>query len=375
MPFATPHSTLLDEMARRRAEYEALGERMAAASQQGVGALQGMQAEQQAAAALADKREAAAADLALRQKAEARMGQESALRQRAQAVEQAQAQAREAREAQGSALQRKIDEQAAADAQSRAAREAVAAQRKEGRGMALDVARGVGGADFSGAEDFDQMIAKAAEQSGLSPEEVRGMVEADMARQREANRKEAAAARAVTTARGGGSRQRAPKAVGGGGAPQGKDPEIGIVTRVADYDAQIDALAEIAKTKGKVNTGFFATPAQSALERFGLASEEFTQVKADTANVINNIISQLSGANVPESEMARLLNGLPDPGDDDNVFTTKLNAKLRQLQDARKYLVGAAGAAGRDVSGFGSAAPSPAAAAAFAATVPDDDRW
>ena len=161
MPFADPRSTLLDEMARRRAEAETLRAQMQQASAQGVGALQDFGAGQERAA-------------------------ESALKQKQQAVENERATAAAAATAlqQKAAQQQATAELALRQKQAGTAEEATRAQtalrQTEGAREAQSFARAqhaqkVAGALARGIDVADIVETYVTEDFG--PDEVAGMVE------------------------------------------------------------------------------------------------------------------------------------------------------------------------------------------------------
>lgn len=145
------------------------------------------------------------------------------------------------------------------------------------------------------------------------------------------NETDAAIEREKLAAKGkGGSKAAAPKPP--------KPPPASVNNKLADFDTQISMLEGLAKRKDSVNLGPVDSRINGIAQVVGLDDENTTKFKADTANAINEVISALSGANVPEGEFARLREGLPQANDQDSAFMTKLTSKIEQLRAARRFL-------------------------------------
>jgi len=110
--------------------------------------------------------------------------------------------------------------------------------------------------------------------------------------------------------------------------------------KAAGYDASLAGLRALRdrKKQGGVNIGPVDSRVNSIAQAFSLDDSEVTRFKADIANEINTMIAELSGANVPEGEMARLRAGLPSPNDQDGAFMQKLDSTIAHLERARSYL-------------------------------------
>lgn len=138
-----------------------------------------------------------------------------------------------------------------------------------------------------------------------------------------------------------------------------RPPTDSTVNTLSNYDAALETFKGLRAQKGRIDTGPIASPQNTIAQVMGIDDAEVTKFKADTANSVNDMISALSGANVPKPEMDRLNQGLPRPEDNDTAFLQKLNSKIEQLERARRYLVGNSEAAGRNMSGFGGAPVDP----------------
>lgn len=345
MPLSDPYSSYLDRLARQRAEDELMRSRLGEASKQlqgGLGQWNEALRVQKADTRQTEQDTAAAAERS-----------EGLRLRKAQDAREAERAKREADEAARIAAQRPIEEARATEDRAFTLRQRETSTADAARKAAIEKIKALPPETMMGeGVDVRGFIVQTGAAGGLTPDEALGLY-----RDAQTARANAEDATALDVRMKEAQIKKAGRAGTGGGASAGRDggvkPDISIVNKVADYDAQLSMLEGIAEKKKSVNTGILATPMQSLAEKFGMAPQEFTTLKADTANVINSIIAALSGANVPPAEMARLLNGLPDPSDDDNVFMTKLESKIRELRTAKRYLIGAAGAAGRNVSGMG----------------------
>ena len=136
-----------------------------------------------------------------------------------------------------------------------------------------------------------------------------------------------------------------------GGGPKDK-VEAGTIKEVGELDAATRGIQDLERRNPGVGTGFFRAVQNSIAQTFGIDDPKATKYRADIANLSNEIISRLSGANVPPAEMERIAQGLPAFSDDDAAFTEKLRATKERVDRARKGLVGAAKAANRDTTGL-----------------------
>lgn len=107
------------------------------------------------------------------------------------------------------------------------------------------------------------------------------------------------------------------------------------VSSLANIGKVESGLNRIEKLADRVNTGILAGPTQSAGELAGLSSADFTQLKTETSNLINDYTKALSGAQVSEAEAVRIARVIPSVNDDDDVFKTKLNT-FRDIVKANK---------------------------------------
>jgi hypothetical protein len=264
------------------------------------------------------------------------------------------------------------------------AREESVLRRKEG---VLDVKRATEG----GLSKAD--LEKRAAEMGVPPEQL--LAEADML-----NREEMLAAdesKAKTAANQALAGQRDAAAAKAARAPTGKGPpkplteaqilelkkkrleiaklereaagdgpkdkvEAGTIKEVGELDATTRGIQDLERRNPGVGTGFFRAVQNSIAQTLGVDDPKATKYRADIANLSNEIISRLSGANVPPAEMERIAQGLPDFGDDDKAFTEKLKATKERVDRARKGLVGAAKAANRDTAGLEAVDPTKPAA-------------
>jgi len=128
--------------------------------------------------------------------------------------------------------------------------------------------------------------------------------------------------------------------------------EAGTIKEVGDLDATMRGIQDLQRRNPSVGTGFFRAMQNSVAQTLGIDDPKATKYRADIANLSNEIISRLSGANVPPAEMERIAQGLPDFGDDDAAYSEKLAATMERVDRARKGLVSAAKAANRDVAGL-----------------------
>ena len=293
--------------------------------------------------------------------------------------------AKTAADANADAIRRKKTEDSARIAADEAkaaklAREESVLRRKEG---VLDVKRATEG----GLSKSD--LEKRAAEMGLPPEQL--LAEADML-----NREELLAAdesKAKTAANEALAAQRDAAAAKAARAPAGKGPpkplteaqilelkkkrleiaklereaagdgpkdkvEAGTIKEVGELDATTRGIQDLERRNPGVGTGFFRAVQNSIAQTFGIDDPKATKYRADIANLSNEIISRLSGANVPPAEMERIAQGLPAFSDDDAAFTEKLRATKERVDRARKGLVGAAKAANRDTAGLEAVDPT-----------------
>lgn len=336
--------------------------------------------------AVDDVGEEADADAMEKAKAEAATGDAGARKMNAEA---ALLRAKTAADANADAiLRKKTDDSAriAADEAKAAklAREESVLRRKE---SVLDVKRATEG----GLSKAD--LEKRAAEMGVPPEQL--LAEADML-----NREELLAAdesKAKTAANQALAGQRDAAAAKAARAPAGKGPpkppteaqilelkkkrleiaklereaagdgpkdkvEAGTIKEVGELDATTRGIQDLERRNPGVGTGFFRAVQNSIAQTFGVDDPKATKYRADIANLSNEIISRLSGANVPPAEMERIAQGLPDFSDDDKAFTEKLKATKERVDRARKGLVGAAKAANRDTAGLEAVDPTKPAA-------------
>lgn len=107
------------------------------------------------------------------------------------------------------------------------------------------------------------------------------------------------------------------------------------VESVKGFETSLSAMDTIDNLKSGVETGAFAGRAQGVGEIFGLSSEQFTQLKAETENVKAEFLKAMSGAQVSEQEARRLANIIPNTNDDDNVFIAK-SKQFREVLERHK---------------------------------------
>lgn len=356
MPLADPTSVYLENLARRRAEAEIMrqqGLQVAQGLQSGIGqmgeAMRIKKSDEDKAAATAreveqqgvvnareaeglrirqaqEKREAEgfAAEQAIRNAQEGRAAEEFKAGQAAEAAA-APFRLRKA-EAEASAVETKASE----------------AERENAKRLAVETYNAIN--DLGGEPDevYNAAIAHATAVSGLSEPEVTQAIREDAQARADAEAKNAPKPSAGPRV------QKAPTVK----AEPTKPLEATMVKDVADLDAQLDQLRQIQIEKPGVNTGPISSFLNRAASVVDWDDPKFRSLKAKTANVMNEVISRLSGANVPPAEWERLVQGIPQPGDDDDVFQEKLSSTIMRIETTRRNILKAARAAGRDVSGF-----------------------
>jgi hypothetical protein len=154
----------------------------------------------------------------------------------------------------------------------------------------------------------------------------------------------------------------------------GKPLEATVVKDIAEADATMAAVKDLERRNPDIGTGFFRSVQNTLAQVVGIDDPATTKFRADTANLTNEIISRLSGANVPPPEMERIAQGIPQFGDDDVAFKQKLKATWDRVERARTAAIAAAKAGGRNVAGFEKApAAVPAAENAEAEAATDEE--
>ncbi len=133
---------------------------------------------------------------------------------------------------------------------------------------------------------------------------------------------------------------------------------------LAGYATNIEELENIKKQAAgpDMYTGPGAGIGNTAAAIVGMDDPKFSKMRADAANVVNQQINILSGANVPKAEMDRLKEGMPIVGQPN--FQVKLDSTLEHLKRLQKNL--------KEVNGIityvpDAGAPAPAGADPYAA--------
>jgi len=141
------------------------------------------------------------------------------------------------------------------------------------------------------------------------------------------------------------------------GEKQGKPLEASAVKEIGSGAAALGAVASLRalRDKFKIGTGPLRAAGNSFAQIIGMDDPNVTQYRAEIATITNQIIKELSGAAVSESEMARIREGMPTYSDDDNAFNAKLKATEKSVARALREALKANRAAGRDVSKFAEA--------------------
>jgi len=141
------------------------------------------------------------------------------------------------------------------------------------------------------------------------------------------------------------------------GEKQGKPLEASAVKEIGSGAAALGAVASLRALRDKFNigTGPLRAAGNSFAQIIGMDDPNVTQYRAEIATITNQIIKELSGAAVSESEMARIREGMPTYSDDDNAFNAKLKATEKSVARALREALKANRAAGRDVSKFAEA--------------------
>jgi hypothetical protein len=98
------------------------------------------------------------------------------------------------------------------------------------------------------------------------------------------------------------------------------------ISDLSDAQTLLQAMDTIGSPK--TNTGPIAGRTRAVLNKFGMASSDFTDLTSKLAGVNNIMLKLRSGAAVTDPEYERFKNEMPTVNDDEKVFTTKLaNAK------------------------------------------------
>lgn len=93
----------------------------------------------------------------------------------------------------------------------------------------------------------------------------------------------------------------------------------------AGFRSTLQGLAVIGELKASgINTGPMSGRLGKVGEKLGLASEEFTSLKAETENIKASFLKAMSGAQVSDREAARLAQIIPNIEDDDVAFDAKM---------------------------------------------------
>lgn len=355
MPFADPHSTLLDEMARRRAAYDTLRQQMDQGAAQATSALGAFGAQQQDAARYADKQKAEAADLALRQKADERAAaaqtETSALRQRAQTFEEGQAK-------EASALRQSQEARAQAEA---AAKAKAAANADRAQKIAGAVARGL----------TDDEIVEAYTDADFGPDEVAAMLD-EVKRGRAKQDAELAALRSRGAQRS--TRGRGAAAATGAAEPLPL-PKVSEAHPVVSVDAALKELGKVRQQAASIDTGPLAALGNWLAQKAGVADPDVVKFKSLVGEQVASYIKGISGATVAVEERRALLDNVPSMADDDEEFQAKLERVIDTLNTWRERELRALEMAGKGTSQFGASPVTNAPVTPAPASVPDDDRW
>lgn len=87
-------------------------------------------------------------------------------------------------------------------------------------------------------------------------------------------------------------------------------------------------------------------------EVFGVANPQLAAYRAKVTRVLNRYIKEMTGAQMSAQEAERLLAGLQNPKDADDVFAAKLTDVMNEARRNYSMMVSTYRRAGRDVSGF-----------------------
>lgn len=149
------------------------------------------------------------------------------------------------------------------------------------------------------------------------------------------------------------------EAAGGAkGKPTVKDAED-----VTELDRALAEATRLVKEGGEVDTGSFANARNALAQMFSVDDPRVTKFKASVGEQLAQYISSISGATVPDSERAILMQNVPTMNDGNAAFMAKLDRVISMLGSKRAAKVNALNAAGKDTSGLEpkAAAPAPAA--------------
>jgi len=122
------------------------------------------------------------------------------------------------------------------------------------------------------------------------------------------------------------------------------------VKNIAALNNQLSTLDALIAGKDKINVGPLDNMINSAGQSMGLDDAKTTRFRADVSGVVDGIISDLSGANVPPGEWVRLKQGLPSNSDNDGAYKVKLEATRARIEGLRKFLDDGHVASGRPTS-------------------------
>jgi len=122
------------------------------------------------------------------------------------------------------------------------------------------------------------------------------------------------------------------------------------VKYMAALDNQLSELDKLIAKKDKINVGPLDARINSAAQMLGLDDADTTTFFAEVSGVVDQLISDLSGANVPPAEWERLKQGLPSKSDNDVSYKVKLKSIRKRMQGLRGFLDDGFALSGRPTS-------------------------
>jgi hypothetical protein len=115
-----------------------------------------------------------------------------------------------------------------------------------------------------------------------------------------------------------------------------RGPQEKLNKEINNLDVALQNMREIARLKGNVNTGIYASGLTDFMQKWissDLTSEDRKQLNALVARTFNRETKELAGSAVSPAEWARIAPQIPEASDDDSLFVAKL-AKAIEVTNA-----------------------------------------